>query len=135
MKADLTLLWHPDLPSWKAARAARQLESRDGLQKFRASKILQSAKRQTFDDWYAGADLLDVDQVDLIEALVSSHQSVQIAASIATEERFTLASTTPKRSFDAPPWSGVDACALQRGLPVLTLSPRLAARPRAALCC
>lgn len=139
MKADLTLLWHPELPSWKAARAARHFVACNGLQKVRASCLLRRASFQSVEDWYAGADLLDLEQVDLLRAMVSCLpplRSQYIAVSLAMEEGLlALASTTPKRSFDAPPWSGVDACALQRGLPALALSPRLAARPRAALCC
>lgn len=139
MKADLILLWHPELPSQKAARAARRFVACNGLQKVRASCLLRRASFQSVEDWYAGADLLDVEQVDLLRGMVSCLpplRSQDIVVSLAMEEGLlALASTTPQRSFDAPPWSSGDASALHRGLPAITLTPRLAARPRARLCC
>lgn len=139
MLLDPFRLWYFEPPPVRVRRLARRFV-KTGLEKFHASSLLRVGKNQSIDDWYAGADLLDVVQIEFLCALVSCSSRSQEDSDLLLKIEKTLTSSieiegVPPSGGNYYLWSQIiDAQALRLGIPFLSLSPRLAPQPRAALC-
>jgi len=139
MLLDPFRLWDFEPPSVRVRRLARRLV-KTGLEKFHASSLLRVGKSKSIDDWYAGADLLDVDQIEFLCALVScSSRSQEDSDLLDLLLKIEKTLTSSIEIEGVPPYQIIDAQALSQalrlGLPLLALTPRVTPAPRDALCC
>lgn len=127
MKADLlkSFDWIP--PTSRGIRQARAFSKRDPLSARRAAAIM---KRYRHVDFH-----IDVDLYHMAKALISRPAAASIEVDVPGLGMITQVVSPPRHAGENPPVGGLDLAAISLGISALTLSPRLLACPRAALCC